>query len=260
MPLRSRRGNGDLLGLGVELWPQQVALLDSTSGVVLTPFALPDPGWVGCPCRNHPHPMLRENEYLVEQPVFVPAILHYDDFVPHTHLCADQERLPAQDYLSDLARTTALSPGWDIFPTLVGTLEVPDDSLPVRLTEAPLGEMELIVRRPWDVWPITEAQAAEFSYHAAKSLLGTDYEEIMDLLGKEDDDALDEGEARRLTVLMETGSLTPQLTLPRELEAIWFRLLRSSRQGWEAITAMTINPLQPWAADHRPERMFSPWY
>lgn len=253
MSLRSKRGEWDLLGLGVELRPQQVSLLREDTGVALVPMRVPDPGAGTClyECGERNHFMTDENPHTgLSEPVVIPGILRYDTGVG------------VQAALDSMRADQELVEGFDLFPLLVGDLSIPLSSMPIQQIEWPLfmDDEPKSVRVLWDGWLITEAQAADIEYHVALSLLGSDYEQMLELVADEHSDGeLDAERAADMTLLLETGDLTPYVSLPPHLAVIWERLLRSSRSNWAAIgDATRTDPLRPWAP--RPERMFSPWY
>lgn len=254
MPLRARRGEWDLLGLGVELRPQQVSLLRQDEGVALVPMRVPDPAQAGCfeDCGQRHHYLIDQNpDTGLWEPVFIPGVLRYKT-TPDT-----------QEELDALAADGELPNGYDLMPTVVGDLSIPLDAMPMEEIEFTIwmDDGAKSARVLWDAWQITEAQAADLEYHVALSLMGSDYEELMELAHDlRRDDELPGDVADRMTVLMETGDPTPYVSLPPHLAVIWERVQRSSRHGWAAINDAIHDPLRPWAAAQRPERTFAPWY
>jgi hypothetical protein len=246
VPLRSRRGEWDLLGLGVELRPEQVPLLGDSEGLALTLWSLPDPnGLVGRSGRFPPMVDIDHNDRYV--PVLWPTIMHYSDVVPYTCM-SSEEYMDCQLEEVDL---------WDLYPIKVGDLAIPVDYLPPTHLTAPVGEDMLSARVVWDLWPVTAEQADEITRAASQGIWGCDYEQMLDVAMALESYEIEPGSQEAL--ILEQGDARPVLNLPPELDRLWRRALRTSQNNWSAITDSTTVPLNTKAAQTRPERMFNPW-
>lgn len=248
MPLRSRRGQWDLLGLGVELQPEQVPLLGDTDGLALTFWSLPDPnGLVGRSGRFPPMVDVDHHNRLV--PVLWPTIMNYSDIVPYT--C-----MSAEEYMDN----TLMDEGaelWDLFPVKVGDLAIPVDYVPPTHLTAPVGEDMLSARVVWDLWPVTAEQADDITRAASQAIWACDYEQMLDVATAMEAYEIEPGSPE--SKILDEGDPNPVLNLPPELDRLWRRALRASQNNWSAVLDSTTIPLNTKADEHRPERMFNPW-
>ncbi len=249
MPLRARRGEWDLLGLGVELRPEQVSLLEQEEGLALTLWPLPDPaGLVGRSGRFPP--MVDQSPDGIWRVVQHPVVLHFSDTIPYY-----QES--AETYLDEMASYSDVEE-WDLFPLKIGELSIPVDYLPPVHLAPPVGEDMLGARVVWDLLPVTPEQADEITRASSQAIWGCDFEHMLDVATALESYEIEPGSPE--TAILDAGDCRPVLHLPPALDRLWRRLLRSSEMNWDAIRVLDKAPIDSKASEARPERMFSPWY
>lgn len=229
-----QRDLGDLLGLGIEVQPEQERLVESPSGLVVAVNNIPDPyAESGSVWHQDGKPLVVPVVYKVCTPDEV-----WGAGKTLGELLAQQ---PAEHW-AEQANTDLLE-----HPGVISEVSQYTDEAPLWLGDQIMDEHW--AKPAWDVYPISPKEALSFTVALRDALDRMCFNEINDYINWEngsevlEDDAdiehvnyvIDKVETER-GVMKSLDDFPPySLDLPPELQYIWDRLRDGSQQSWTSV-------------------------
>lgn len=229
----------DLLGWGVRVAPEQVALLDSTDALAVRVWGVPDPYHTHCGCRS--------GIYLEEQRLVLPQVVG---------LSGDLDMYGTS--LSGMS-DDIWEDAWRQYPSVLGLGEQPGNDF---------GDEEPVVARIWDVWPISPDAAESIDKTVTKLWYSLRFDAMeaygIWLHGMWEPEGEDESLDLEHTATTAARELSMEAVetylyeLNAEAKQAWQQVAGSSRKGWRNLER-TIHPAER-ERFRFDEGVFSPWY
>lgn len=229
-----QRDLGDLLGLGIEIQPEQERLIESPSGLVVAACNIPDP-------FAESGSVWHQND----KPLVVPVVFQ---------VCQPDEIFGAGLTLGELlarqpAEHWAEQANLDLLehPGIISEVSSYTDEAPLWLSDQIMDEHW--AKPAWDVYPVSAKQALAFSIGLREALDRMCFNEISDYINwenearpLEEDADLDHVNHVVDTVEDENGMMKSadefppyRLELPSEVQYLWDRLQDGSQQSWTSV-------------------------